>query len=104
MIFVKISNLTDKFGQPDYRHLDIKQFIPGSQVYSEDFQTFACATQQDVTEGNGVELITETEYDAFRAEVIRQQTNDQQSLTQLKNEIELLKLVIDDIILNGGAF
>jgi hypothetical protein len=49
MIYLKIDNLLNQFGQPDYKGLDINQFVALSQVYAPDFSCCLVKTNQNIT-------------------------------------------------------
>lgn len=67
MIFIKVENLTTCFGQCNYRHLDIDQFVAGSQLYSDDMSTFMGATNEEqIEEKDGVTIISQDEYLVFK--------------------------------------
>ena len=70
MKFLRISNPISKFGQYDYKGLDINQFIPGSQVYKADNTVVLVVTNHDgyIPHDDLSELI-ESEYDQLRAEL-----------------------------------
>lgn len=48
MKYLRINNLLNKFGQSDYKGLDINQFVPGSQAYASDNLCCVLATNEDV--------------------------------------------------------
>ncbi|WP_333860813.1 DUF4376 domain-containing protein [Clostridium sp.] len=61
MVYIKINNLLNQFGQPDYKGLDISQFVAGSQIYKDTYGVFA--TNEDIsTLPMGVIIITEVDY------------------------------------------
>lgn len=62
-VLVKINNLLDANGQPDYKGLDISKFIGGSHIY--DFEENTCiveTSEKAVLEGD-VEGLTREQYD-----------------------------------------
>ena len=100
MLFFKVSNLQTKFGQSDYKGLDISQFISGSQCYAQDMSYCLIATNEIVTITN-VDLVelTETDYDTQRQVIesaiiqIQQSADQKISDLQAQNAQMLLALV-----------
>jgi|GEM_PF-6394916 len=60
--FYKVSNLV-KFGEYNYKGLDIDQFITGSQIYDDKNNSFAVVSTEDFSGSNvDVKRLTEQEY------------------------------------------
>lgn len=66
MKFIKITNLFNKFGQPDYKGLDIDKFIVGSQHYDMENAVCITATTEEVIPTNtDITKLTEADYDTL---------------------------------------
>ena len=108
MKFYKISNLVNRFGQYDYKDLDIDKFIAGSQVYSEDDSICLIATTEENPLAH-VDLIelTEAEYTTKRQEIENKRAQIKLTLegelAHVKNSQAQIQAVIDEIIMNGGV-
>lgn len=106
MKFYKINNLTDLFGQPNYRGLDIERFIPGSQAYTSDLGTCVIATKQvdfgghaDVSELTQEQYLTEKQaiFDAYP-----KPKNLEEIIGNQQTQIDQLTIMLGDVLLNGG--
>lgn len=102
MIFLRVTTLTNSFGQCDYKGLDIDKFVPGSQVYKKDMTMCVIATTEDgeLPSNPDLEIITEQQYIQEKQEIIAEYQIEQQTIDQ---KIALMQAAIDDLILNGGA-
>jgi hypothetical protein len=100
MLFIKINNLTNQFGQCDYKGLDISQFVPGSQVYTKSFSNCAVATtQEDIPAHTDLTEMTEDEYTTYRQVRLDEISQEQQSLEQ-----QLAQAQVDNQILGSQLF
>lgn len=86
MQYLKINNLQNKFGQCDYKGLDLNQFIAGSQIYAQDFSCCLIATNEDITTlPTDVTELQETDYNTQRAQLQAGITSNVGTLDGAKN-------------------
>lgn len=108
MKYLKINNLTNKFGQPDYKGLNLDLFINGSHAYKVDHTICVLATEEESipTHVDLIEL-TEEEYDVEYAN-IREEQEQHNAQPQLQDEVDSLKTQLKatqealDFLLMGG--
>lgn len=88
MIYVKITNFFDSFGQPDYKGLTISQIVAGSQLYPVDDSdsTAYFATNEEVTEATDLIIIDEATYTQAKTDRKTTETTLEQRITDLETE------------------
>lgn len=72
MFYYKVNNLKNNLGDIDYKGLDIKKNLPGSQIYPLDLQKYnycILANSEDITHEDLIEL-TEEEYLQLKDEIL----------------------------------
>ncbi|MEG0693882.1 MAG: hypothetical protein RR444_12470 [Oscillospiraceae bacterium] len=103
-MFVKISNIIQGGGTVDYKGIDTKLFIPGTQVY--DFDNNFCIVETksaDILDNTDLKEITEEEYNSTKDKI-----NTNNLIVSPENRIKMLEqsqLEQDDLfmsILLGG--
>ncbi|WP_088187534.1 hypothetical protein [Desulfosporosinus sp. FKA] len=104
MKYLKIVNLTNQFGQCDYKGLDIEQFVPGSQAYSTDRSYCLVTTNENITTlPIDVTELQEADYTTQRQSIIsQQQANDpikqlQSQNTQLQSDLAVANKSIGEL-------
>lgn len=90
MKYLKINNLQSKFGQYDYKGLDINQFIPCSQICSIDNTYCLIATNENITTllTDVVEL-TEEQYTTERTSIENNIKQKSQSIEDRMSALEI---------------
>lgn len=62
MAYIKISNFIQHDGKADYKGLDLKKNVSGSQIYPENENVAYLIYNGDLVQHGDIEVITETEY------------------------------------------
>ncbi|WP_373845539.1 hypothetical protein [Clostridium sp.] len=98
MKYIKINNFYNQFGQPDYKGLDLKQILAGSQLYPTGVTYCVVATNEELaTLPTDIEELTADQYNTEKANMPKP--------ADPQNDIDTLKAQNAQIILslvNGG--
>jgi hypothetical protein len=98
MKFIKIENLSNIFGQPDYKGLDIKKIVPGSPKYKQDGTECIMAVNDDVIIPDEILIITEADYisikNAYQIEIDFERKTIEQRLQEQQETIDQLTITI----------
>lgn len=104
--YIKVKNLLDKFGQPDYKGLNIDMFATGSQACAVDFSYCVVATREDnLPVHPDIEELTEQEYIDEREFILSTIPKPEDSVEQLRLEMaqantELFEMML---MMSGGG-
>lgn len=97
-MILKISNLRQDNGVYDYKGLDVNQFVSGSQVYPNGFDSVFLMTKEEVIPTHiDIVVIPQSEYDA---EKLAFQTSLPKSLDEELAEVKQIQADQDVIIMN----
>ena len=104
MRYFKIVNLLNQFGQPDYKGLDINNFVPGGQVYSPDNTTCIVATTDDTASSTSSDVteLTEADYTSTRTEMLSVLDANNKTTEQRIAELESQNAQMLLALVNGG--
>lgn len=94
MVFVKIVNLIQEFGNADYRGLNIKSIVAGSSLYIRELDgstTAYFAYQGEIVNHPDVTEITEEEYHTIYEEEMERIRREQEEKPSPEQEIQQLK-------------
>ena len=90
MKLIKISNLLQINGQPDYKGLDLEKIVPGTQLYPDYDNVAYFEYDGEVAEGGDVRIVTRATYDEHKNRI----TNQPRPMTP---EDEIAKLKQEDL-------
>jgi hypothetical protein len=103
MKILKIINLGE--GKLDYKGLDINRFIPGSQLYAEDYSVFYVYTaEENIPDHPDVQIVSQEEYDEFKQYLLNlpKPKSDlevmQEELNEVKANLQIAKNTIDFLL------
>ncbi|MFU0784321.1 hypothetical protein [Clostridium sp.] len=97
MKYIRINNFYNQFGQPDYKGLDLKQILAGSQLYPTGATYCVVATTQELsTLPTDVEEITTDQYNTEKANM--------QSANQQPSQNEVLAQIVANLTLQNADF
>lgn len=99
MKFLKVQNIKGNFGRIDYKGLDLRKIIGGSQVYEKDLNYCLLATNEEgLPVSTDIIELTETEYTTLRNELEHLQQQEEQTI---EDRISLMQQALDDLLLGG---
>ena len=104
MKLLKIKNIKNISGKVDYKGLDIKKFIPGTQIYMPDLSyCLVGSTDEDIVENEDIVELTEVEYEQEK-NLISNLINEipkPKTLEDANAEIKTLQDAVDQLILDS---
>lgn len=97
-------------GECDYKGLDLKKFVPGSQVYPTGTRDcYVITKEQDIPEHEDILLITTEEYETvYEAERNKQHEPGpieklQEENAELRKQIDAMQLALMGMMDTGGG-
>lgn len=102
-MYLKIINLFDMFGQPDYKGLDINLFVPGSQVY--DLKAGICyvkTSEQSVPQNADITVLSEADYIAGTNVIKEAIQTSEQTMEQKVQDLQSQNAQMLFALVNGG--
>jgi hypothetical protein len=97
MKYIKINNFWNTFGQPDYKGLDLKQILAGSQLYPTGATYAVVATNQELaTLPIDMEELTTDQYNTEKTNM--------QTANQQPSQNEVLAQTVANLTLQNADF
>ncbi|MFD2442941.1 hypothetical protein ACFSO7_02975 [Bacillus sp. CGMCC 1.16607] len=94
---LKISNLIQKDGNPDYKGLNIDLFVGGQLLYSNDFSienlAYVTTKEDTIPRHKDIQIVTEEEFLAYKETL---------NVSRPKSEIEILKETVGQLETQQG--
>lgn len=105
MKYLKVNNLLNTFGQPDYKGLDISKIVPASPKYPIDLSCCILATTEAEFEHEDILELPESEYLVLKSQIEDEHQNAVDSfenrLKVMEEEKALMQAALDELILGG---
>lgn len=105
MNYLKIENLLGECGVVDYKGIELKSIVPGSQNYKHDYSYCVLGTNQEVGDRVDVSPLTETEYNNEK-ELIRLENKnfftDPVTVQDLEDKLDRSIIELSTLIAMGG--
>jgi len=96
-MYLKLINMNYN-GKVDYKGLDLKKFIAGTQVYDIDNKVFLVKTNENVNLTNEILSVTEEEYIIYKKELEDKIMEETVTIEQRLDDIEMTILEMAGVI------